>query len=116
MQKLVIGISFPMRRLTSPGDDDARPVALASTGIFDCGSQMHQTGYGAKNPLGVKNQSHQLAQGSLAPQIYDTIQARVVMTIITDLHKQNSIAKLIDHLLITPGLPPFDGDVVLASR
>jgi hypothetical protein len=62
------------------------------------------------------DQPDELPETGLAAQIDHAIHPWVVMTRLADLNELNPAAKVIYHLLVTFGLPPFDGDVVLAPR
>ena len=61
-------------------------------------------------------QSDHLAQGGSPPKIQNTSEGRMVVGLLANLDEQESVPKMIHDRLITGGLPPLDGVIVLASR
>lgn len=60
------------------------------------------------------NQSHQLPQVGLAPQVNHSSERGMIMLQVADLNELDLTTKVIDHFLITRRAPPLDRDVVLA--
>jgi hypothetical protein len=56
-----------------------------------------------------------LPQIGLAAQVHYIAQWRVIMTNLTDLNEKDFALKMIDDLLVSPPIPPFDGEVKLAT-
>jgi len=104
-----------MNGLAAAGDDDTRTVAgLARLG-FDGGGQVHERGDPAQHPLGVINQADQFSQSCLTPEINGAVELGVVMAAVSNLDKLDSLAKMINDVLITARLPPFDRQIIFAA-
>ena len=73
---------------------------------------MHQRSDRTKHAIGMVNQAHHLAEISLASQIDHSFQFWMMMAKFADLRKKDFATKIIDHLLVSLGSPPFDGHIV----
>jgi len=62
------------------------------------------------------DEANQLAQGCLTAQIDYPLQSGMMVALISDLHKLDPPREMIDHPLVTTGVPPFDGNVMLPAR
>jgi hypothetical protein len=60
------------------------------------------------------NKPHQLPEVGLAPEVDHAIQFGMVMLHVANLNKLNFSPEMIDHLLVAPGVPPFDCQIILA--
>ena len=78
--------------------------------------QMHQQRHPGNNPVGVRHQPDQLPQRRLSPQIDDSTQFRMPVSRRADLHKLNSVRKVIHHLLVALHAPPLDRVIPFPAR
>ena len=62
------------------------------------------------------HQPDDLPERRLSPQIDHAIQIRVIMSTLTDLHKQDPPAEEIDHFLVAAEMPPLNGVIVFPAR
>ena len=115
VKELVAGIEFPMNRFTAAGQDNAWAECVRRVPDIDGRGQVHEAGDWAKDTLGVVDQPDQFPQAGLAAQIHDAAKPRVVMPLLTDLHEQDPILKMIHDLLEPIRTPPFDRGVVFAA-
>jgi hypothetical protein len=98
MQELVARIRFPMRRLSSTGNDDAWPQPFVFS--RDGGGQMHRKRNRANDPFGMIDEPNKLSHRGLAHQIKNVFQFRMPMFFLAALHKLHPALEMIDHLLI----------------
>src|SRR5437660_1336457 len=115
MDELMARIRLPMRGLTSAGDDDARPLTASRSFDRHRRGQVHQGRDSAKNSRRVINQTDQLSNGRLSPEIDHAVQSGMVMSPLPDLDELDFAAEMIDDRLIASRVPPFDGHIVLAA-
>jgi hypothetical protein len=87
---------------------------MAAFGLHS-GGQMHQRSDRTKHAFGMVNEPHQLAEIGLASEIDYSIEFWMMVAKFADLHENDFAAKMIDHLLVSLGSPPFDGHVVFPS-
>src|SRR5216117_1470823 len=115
MQELMVRISFPVRRFTSASHHYAWPARGCAPPGFHGRSQVHQECDGTKYALGMIDQADKFAHRGATAQIDHSAQLRMVMADAANLDKLHLAAKMIHHLLVAGGLPPFDGVIVLAA-
>src|SRR5467141_3590412 len=108
----MVKVCFPVGWLSSAGHNHARPIAWIAAFDLHGGGQMHQRSDRTKHAFGMVNETHQLAQISLAPQVDHSFQFWMMMAQFADLHEKDFATKIIDHLLVSLGSPPFDRHVV----
>ncbi len=101
--------------LATTRNDDAGAGLRAVRSRLHSGRQVHEAGDGADHTLGMVDQTDKLTQRGPPPEVNDPLQARMVMPGSPNLDELDSAAKMINNLLRAFGLPPFDGDVVLAA-
>src|SRR5262245_38592459 len=61
------------------------------------------------------NQANQLTQSSLAAQVVDIFQGRVVVHLLADLDEKDPTLEVVHDRLVPAPVPPLDGKVVLAA-
>jgi hypothetical protein len=76
---------------------------------------MHQKGDWTQNTGGAVNQLNESASGCPTPKVDYSGQGRVVMSSFAYLDKTDSTFKMVDHLLPTPPVPPFDCEIVFST-
>src|SRR5215469_11168628 len=76
---------------------------------------MHQTSHGTKNPFRMINKAHEVSKTGLASQINHSLEPRMMMPILAHLRELDSAPKMINNLLVSTRVPPFNGDVILPT-
>ena len=104
-----------MRRFSTARDDHTGAMFQPAGWHLNRRCQMHKEAYRTDCTLGVVHQAHQLPQRRLAAEVDDTVEWRMMVRRLTDLHKLYPSAKVVDDLLISSRIPPLDGEVVLAT-
>ena len=112
----MVRIGFPMGWFAAAGNDNAGPAGRLAAFCFHGRRQMHQRGDRTENALRMIDQADQLPQGRLAAEVDYPIQLRVVMPALSYLDKLNSPSKMINNLLVTLRLPPFNCQIIFPSR
>ena len=51
----------------------------------------------------------------MAPEIKHSSQGGMVVPVLSHLHKKDASGKMINHLLVASGLPPFDGEIEFSA-
>src|SRR5687767_6484551 len=109
-------INFPVRRLAPAGDNHCGARGRTIGTRWHRGGEMHQRSDTAENPLRVIDQSHQLAQVRPATEIEHILERWMIVTDLSNLDEEDPAAKMIDDSLVSPPVPPFDGEVEFAAR
>jgi hypothetical protein len=115
VEKLMTRIRLPMGWLAAAGDDDAGPQAVGfPEGNSRC--EVHEQRHRAKHPGCMVDDSDQLTQRGVAPEIENIPQRRMIVTALSHLHKLQTPPKVIHHRLPARAHPPFDRNVLLPPR
>src|SRR5688572_14483860 len=108
-------ISFPMRRLASAGDDHRGTSGWTIRTHWHRGGEVHQGRNATQDTLRVISEANELPQIGFAAQVHDVAQRRVIMADLADLNEKDFASEMIDDLLVAPPVPPFDGEIKLAT-
>jgi hypothetical protein len=115
MNKLVVGIRFPMGRLAATGNDDTWPIAGLASLPLDGRSQVHQQTHRCEYALRMVYEPDELPEVGLAAEVDHVPEKGMVMATFADLDEADSPAKMVDYFLVSPRIPPFNREVIFAS-
>ena len=77
---------------------------------------MHVQRHGTENSVGVIDQPHQFAQCRFPPEIQDSLERGMVVSLLAHLHEEDPILEMVHDLLPAPSVPPLDRIVILPAR
>ena len=90
-------------------------MRLAVRPGLDGSGEVHGEGHRAQHAGRVVHEPDEVAQRGLADQVDDAVEPRVPVARLAALHELDTATEMIDDLLITGGVPPLGGEVVLAA-
>ncbi len=115
MQKLVSGITLPLRRLPATGNHYACTIGQIMFGL-DGRGEMHEQVEGAEQALSVVNEPDKLTQIRFPSQIDDSVQRWMMVPLGAYLNEENTVAEGVNDSLKTLMLPPLDCFFESAAR
>ena len=112
MDKLVIGVGFPMEGFAATCNHYTGPNLGTVEGGRDGCREVHGGGHGGKYPHGVVDEVDEATEVCLAYEVDDTLKGWMVMAPAADLHKLDAVAEVVDDLLEAGGCPPLGSEVI----
>src|SRR5262245_11957550 len=113
---MVTRILLPVSGLPPARHHDTSPQPLPPRRQGHRRRQVHEKGHRTNDAFSVIYQPHEFAQIGFPTEVEHPFERWMVVALFAHLHKENTVAEMIDDLLPAAPMPPFDREIVLPAR